>query len=118
MYTYIKPEAALPVIADYLRNEETQKAFPHYNAKALIAALEIVMLNSTMRCGDVFVKQTSGTAMGKPCAPPWAILFEGLHERDTLLPLYGAYLTLYLRFIDDVFSPWDPQEDPIEDDRI
>ena len=70
MYQYIDPEKAIPVVAAYLRDPATQQLFPDYDAEALIAALEIVLLRNTMRCGDVFVRQTSGTAMGKPCVPP------------------------------------------------
>ena len=71
-----------------------------------------------MQCGDVYVRQTSGTAMGKPCALPWAILFEGLREINQILPLFTEQLPLYLRFVDDVKGVWDPHEDPVEDEVI
>jgi hypothetical protein len=117
MYQYIDPEKAIPVVAEYLRDPATQQQFPDYDAEALIAALEIVLLRNTMRCGDVFVKQTSGTAMGKPCAPPWAIIFEGLHEKNILLVAYENRLPVYLRFIDDVLGFWSPNEDRLVDEQ-
>ena len=45
-------------------------------------ALEIVMRNKLMKFGNEFRKQSAGTVMGKPPAPAWATIFEGLHELD------------------------------------
>lgn len=100
MYINIPTDPALVEIAAYLRDPETQKQFPHFKAEMLIAALEIVMQNSLIKCGDHFVKQISGTAMGKPCAPPWANLYQALHElkfRNDWI----AQVPIYIRFIDD-----------------
>ena len=76
----IDTEAALTVISAFLLDPETIKEYTHHNAATLIAALEIVMRNSILRFGDKYAKQLSGTAMGKPCAPCWAILSQGLDE--------------------------------------
>lgn len=117
MYINIPTDPALVEIAAYLRDPETQKQFPHFKAEMLIAALEIVMQNSLIKCGDHFVKQISGTAMGKPCAPPWANLYQALHElkfRNDWI----AQVPIYIRFIDDIFGIWVPQsEDQEEDDQ-
>ena len=83
MFTNIETNAALSVICPYLRTME--KEFGHYNATILIQALEIVMRNNTIHFGDIYRKQIKGTAMGKPPAPPWATLFEGLHEIEYLV---------------------------------
>ena len=53
-----------------------------YDPEALIDALELVLRNSVFTAGDLFVKMLSGTAMGSPPAPPYADLFEGLHEKS------------------------------------
>ena len=105
MFTNIRTNAALSIIGPYLREKE--KEFGHYHAETLIAALEIVMKNNIIRLGDKYVRQISGTAMGKPPAPPWATLFEGLHEID-YLPLWEAFLRLYRRYIDDTYGLWLP----------
>ena len=70
-------------IATFLRDETTQEQYPHYNANALIAALEIVFRNNVMQFGDTHWDQISGTSMGKPPAPPFASLFEGINEKST-----------------------------------
>ena len=49
--------------------------------------------------------------MGKPPAPPWSTLFEGLHEIE-FLPRWDNFLASYLRFIDDVHGVWLPHADP------
>lgn len=115
MYTNIPTEPALARLAEYLRRDDVQRQFPHYNAECLISALEIVMRNNIFRFGDLYKKQISGTAMGKPCAPPWATIFQGLREID-YVPRYKIYLPLYLRFIDDVFLMWVPFEGSTDDE--
>ena len=111
MYTNIHTGAALAAISKYLRDNEQRF---DYHAETLIRALEIVMNNNIIRFGDTYVRQISGTAMGKPPAPPWAIIFEGIHEIQ-FLPQWQSNLLLYVRFIDDVFGLWIPSEDEATD---
>lgn len=106
MYQNINTDAAMLLISDYLHDKNTQTQYPHYNAKALVAALEIVMRNNIFRFGDLYCKQVSGTAMGTPPAPPWATIFEGLHEETAILPTFKPNFPLYVRFLDDIFGVW------------
>lgn len=116
MYNNIDTDDALATIAAYLRDSETERRFDHYSPECLIRAIEIVMRNNIIRFGDLYVRQTSGTAMGVPPAPPYANIFEGLHEID-FLPLWKARLPLYKRFLDDVIGLWLPSsDDPSNDD--
>ena len=112
MYTNINTNGALSVICPFLRDNEDR--FGHYHAETLIRALEIVMLNNIIRFGDIYVKQISGTAMGKPPAPPWATIFEGIHEIN-FLPQWDSNILVYKRFIDDVWGIWLPSEDATVD---
>ena len=107
MYTNINTNGALSVICPFLRDNEHKF---DYHAETLIKALEIVMQNNIIRFGDVYVRQISGTAMGKPPAPPWAIIFEGIHEIN-FIPQWQSNLLLYVRFIDDVYGIWIPSDD-------
>ncbi|XP_074608094.1 uncharacterized protein LOC141860796 [Acropora palmata] len=50
--------------------------------------------------------QTYGIAMGTPFAVTAANAFMYYHERD-IIELYAQHLTLYKRFIDDIFVIWD-----------
>ena len=110
MYPNIPTNIALGIICPWLRDNEHRF---EYHATTLITALEIVMTNNILRLGNVYVKQISGTAMGKPPAPPWATIFEGIHEID-FLPRWTSNLLIYKRFIDDVFLVWVPS-DPATD---
>ena len=48
----IDTDTAMQLITEYLEDEETRKQYPHYNAQALIAALDIVFRNNIMKFGD------------------------------------------------------------------
>ena len=82
MFPNIATPAAKSIIFPYLREKE--KHFGHYDAETLITALTVVMDKNIVRFGDLYFKQRSGTAMGKPPAPMWANIFEGLHELEFL----------------------------------
>jgi hypothetical protein len=111
MYTNIRTDPALREISAYLRDPETQQSFPHYNANALIAALEIVFKNNIFRFGDTTWRQISGTGMGISPAPPWATIFYALHE-NVIVPKWKKYLFFFRRFIDDIFGIWLKDPDP------
>ena len=82
MYTNIDTDVALETISNFLRKKEQD--FGHYHATTLVAALELEMKNNIIKFGDKYAKQKSGTAMGKPPAPSWANIFQGLHEMEYL----------------------------------
>ena len=74
MYTNSIPaDYAFEIISKYLRDNEYNF---EYHAETLIPVLEII------KFGDVYKKQISGTAMGKPQAPPWAAIYEGIHKDE------------------------------------
>jgi len=105
MYTTINTDAAMDVTSAFIM--DNQDEFPHYHAASLITALEIVMRHNIVKFNDKYARQVSGTAMGKPPAPCWANIFEGLHEKN-LLPIWRPFLPSYMRFIDDVHAVWLP----------
>ena len=65
------------------------------------------MKNNIIKFGDVYRKQISGTAMGKPPAPPWATVYEGIHEKE-YIPKWTEYFKFIKRFIDDGCGIWEP----------
>ena len=68
MYTHICTGPVLQHISDLLRSKEG-RTFQHYDAQALIEALEIVFQNNIFQFGDTYWKQISGTGMGIALAP-------------------------------------------------
>jgi hypothetical protein len=64
------------------------------------------MKNNIFTFGNTTWKQFTGTAMGTPPAPPrWVTLYFALCE-ETVIPQFGANLTLYHRYIDDILEVW------------
>ncbi|KAL7524256.1 hypothetical protein ACHAWF_000881 [Thalassiosira exigua] len=105
MYTNIDTNIALARIAAFLRRELTQQKFDHYDPEALIAALEIVMYKNIFRFG-LYLTQICGTAMGIPCAPYWATLFQGIDKDENIIPTYRLQLLIFSRYINGVFGIW------------
>jgi hypothetical protein len=106
MYTNIPTDRALLFIARYLRRTE----FEGIPVQALIEALALVMKNNIFSFGDTLWRQTTGTAMGTPPAPPWATLYFALCEEDTV-PRFDDNLLLYRQYLDDIFGIWLPDAD-------
>eukprot|EP00804_Cyclotella_cryptica_P024430 CCRYP_019270-RB/>CCRYP_019270-RB protein AED:0.45 eAED:-0.37 QI:0/-1/0/1/-1/0/1/0/360 len=116
MYTNIKTDVALPAISEFIR-EELNNRQPHAYIEALIDALNIVFTNSIMKFGNTYWQQISSTGMGIAPAPPWATIFDALHER-LLLPKWKSHLLLYKRFIDDIIGIWLPHPDSKTDSTL
>jgi hypothetical protein len=108
MYTNIDTDTGLDIIPKYLLEHESEF---EYNAEALIAALEIVFRHNLFRFGNAYVKQKSGTAMGKRPAPPWATIFFAIHEGQ-FVPQFEEYLLFYRRYLDDIIGIWLAHPDP------
>ena len=117
MYTNIDTENCIGRLSEYLLKSDTQKRFPHYPAKALVEAIEIVMRNNRMRFGDLIAKQIRGIAMGMSPAPPIANIYVALHEEEEILPLLRTCVFFLNQFIDDGFGIWLHHSDPEIDKR-
>jgi len=65
--------------------------------------------NNFFKIGDIFVKQKSGTAMGKKPAPPWATIFfdikeSGLNGKEGFIKEFAEQLSFYKRYLDDILG--------------
>jgi hypothetical protein len=114
MYSNICSQACLEVMTEYLRRDETRAAFDYY-PDALIEAISIVLKSNVMKFGDIFIRQTSGVAMGINPAPPLATLFFALHE-DVIFKKWEHCISFNRRFIDDGIALWIHQPTPEEDE--
>ena len=99
MYTNIPTTLAIRLIGRHLAEHQ----FPGIPVKCVMTALKLVMRHNIFKFGDTYWIQKTGTAMGAPPAPPWAILYYAVFE-DVFLPHFADDLLLYRRFIDDVFG--------------
>eukprot|EP00804_Cyclotella_cryptica_P005149 CCRYP_018670-RB/>CCRYP_018670-RB protein AED:0.42 eAED:0.42 QI:0/-1/0/1/-1/0/1/0/93 len=93
MYTNIRTGPALKHISKLLRTEEG-RTFHHYDATALIEAIEIVFKNNILQFGDTYWWQISGTGMGIAPAPPWATIYYAIHENN-VLPHWTSQILFY-----------------------
>ena len=113
MYTNIPTETALKAISSFIVDKLGDKK----STQALISALQLVFRFNFLKFGDTYWQQISGTAMGTPPAPAWAILYYALHENN-LVQCWRRNLFFYKRFIDDVIGIWIPDPDPIRDAQL
>lgn len=110
MYTNIQTDTALEAFNFLFEHykEEIPSDFPK---TFFLDVLEIIMKNNIFQFDDTYWLQLDGTAMGTPSACLYATISYGIHERNKLLPNHQAFLSLYLRYIDDVFGIWLPSND-------
>ena len=106
---------------------DVSSLYPNIDTKKAIIALDLLLREGKVAqtpllvqftrlvCENNFLQsefsrdiyhQTYGIAMGTPFAVTAANAFMYYHERD-IIELYAQHLTLYKRFIDDIFVIWD-----------
>ena len=117
MYVNIPTNSALPAIKQHLIDFGHTYGLSPEEVKAINAALDIVMTRNIVRFGDLYKKQISGTAMGTPPAPAWAIIFFAIKENQAL-PEWSNHVRFWKRFIDDGIGIWRHHPDPVEDARL
>ena len=106
LYPNVDIKKAL-VALDFLLREAQAPETP-----LLIQLARFVLENnylSTEFSSDIF-HQKYGIPMGTPFAVTVANAFMYHHEKD-IVGQYSNYLTLYRRFIDDIFAIWDGPKD-------
>lgn len=100
LYTSIPNKEGRLAIAYWLNK------FNHPFKEEILDGLRIIMEYNWFSFGDTYWRQTSGTAMGTPCAPSYANLFLAYYEETVLLPMFKNNFLLYKRLIDDVLIIW------------
>ena len=81
------------------------------NLDFIIDLLQWILENNFIEFNNELYLQKSGTAMGTPCAPPYANLVLYVLERE-LVHQYKPIL--YLRYLDDIFALFQDKQ-PAED---
>ena len=84
--------------------------------EAICQALEIVLKNNRLVCGDLFAKQIKGIATGTSPATSIANLFLGIFEETNIIEQFKDFTPFLKRFIDDGCGLWKPHPDPIIDE--
>ncbi|CAH3172873.1 unnamed protein product, partial [Porites lobata] len=98
---------------------DVSSLYPNIDTKKAIIALDLLLRESKVAQTPLLVHndiyhQTFGIAMGTPFAVTAANAFMYHHERD-IVETHSRYITLYKRFIDDIFVIWaGPHENLLE----
>ena len=107
MYTNIATEDGIKTIQQYIR-EFGKELDNNLLSELICSLLDIVMTTNIFKFGDIWWKQTNGTAMGTSCACIYSSLYFGYYERKLLLPKYKNNILFYKRMIDNILIVWIP----------
>ena len=110
MYTNIPTLMALNLIGKYLIQYQ-RKLNGNYPHDAVRAGLRLSMTLNIFTFRDLTFKQLNGTAIGMSPTPPYATIYNGIHE-EKILPHHSQCVIYYQRFIDDVIGIWCPNKNP------
>ena len=114
LYTNISHELGIEALSywyDKLRDNIPRR----FTKEFILQSCSFVLKNNYFQFNDEFWHQLIGTAMGTKFAPPYACLTMGYLEETKLYPrlplLYtpsvcSMIIELFLRYIDDCFTPW------------
>ncbi|XP_053571737.1 LOW QUALITY PROTEIN: polycystic kidney disease protein 1-like 1 [Bombina bombina] len=109
LYSSIPHDKGVEVIKYFLiqRGSEYDK---HTNF--ILELLSFILKHNYFVFGNKCYQQNLGTAMGTCCAPTFACLYLGKWEFDQILNSaeINDSISLWLRFIDDVFLLWEDTE--------
>ncbi|XP_073422111.1 uncharacterized protein [Dendrobates tinctorius] len=85
----------------------------------LTSLLQYILTHNAFCFDGKFYHQLRGTAMGCPCAPSYANLFLGWWEETIVFggeeKWWHCLISLWYRFIDDVFMVWTGDKDQFEE---
>ena len=97
---------------------EKKKSFKGKHLQAICQALEIVLKNNRLVCGDLFAKQIKGIATGTSPATSIANLFLGIFEEEEIIDQFKPSLPFLKRFIDDGCGIWKHHPNAITDESL
>ncbi|XP_057294731.1 uncharacterized protein LOC130623279 [Hydractinia symbiolongicarpus] len=85
------------------------------NEQVTRVLFSFILENNYFQFLDEIFLQLIGTAMGTKVAPPYASLFLGLFEETHIFKRFPGLLTIYLRFLDDIFFIWEHGENKLKE---
>ena len=108
LYTNIPNEEGIDAVKDFLR----KRSRPGDNnlSKVLAIFLRLILTLNNFIFHDQNFIQINGCSMGTKCAPPYASLFMGWFEALHIYPRINQHISMYVRYIDDIFFIWHGSE--------
>eukprot|EP00079_Xenopus_tropicalis_P014684 XP_004911451.1 PREDICTED: uncharacterized protein LOC101735191 [Xenopus tropicalis] len=102
LYTVIPHDQGISSVRRALATSEGKNVPTEF----LLHLLELTLTRNFFRFEKDFFLQLSGTAMGSALAPSYANLYMADFESTHLLPLLHKSISVYFRYIDDLFLIW------------
>jgi hypothetical protein len=99
LYTNIDTKLGLQLVDKFLHEQNVDAG----RCSLIRDLLRFVMLNSYLVYEGKFYHQIDGTAMGTPCAPPYANIVVYMLEKSVLDDMRSS-IYIYRRFLDDIFA--------------
>ena len=108
LYTNIPNEEGIEAVQHFFR----QRARPGDGilSKVISVFLRLILTLNNFVFNDQNFIQINGCSMGTKCAPPYACLFMGKFENQYILPRILHNISMYVRYIDDIFLIWKGSE--------
>ena len=115
LYTNIPHNEGICAVLYYMKKFKTD--LPEFTPNAgIVKTLFLFILENNYFefLGELFL-QKIGTAMGTKVAPPYASLFLGRFEEQYIFELFPGIITVFLRFLDDIFFIWEHGEQKLRE---
>ena len=113
LYTNIPNEEGINAIKGFLH----RRARPGDSAlsKVISVFLRLILTLNNFVFNDQNYVQINGCSMGTKCAPPYASLYMGWFEQLYILPRINQHISMYVRYIDDIFFIWHGTESELKE---
>ena len=113
LYTNIPNDEGIEAVQHFFR----QRARPGDGILSRIVSvfLRLILTLNNFVFNDQNYIQINGCSMGTKCAPPYACLFMGKFENEHILPRIRHMITMYVRYIDDIFLIWKGSESELKE---
>ena len=108
LYTNIPNEEGIDAVKDFLRKRS--RPGDNYLSRVLAIFLRLILTLNNFIFHDQNFIQINGCSMGTKCAPPYASLFMGWFEALHIYPRINQHISMYCRYIDDIFFIWHGSE--------
>ena len=113
LYTNIPHDEGIEACIYYTKR--FKNVLPQFtpNERILRTLLLFILENNYFEFLDQMFLQLIGTAMGTKAAPPYASLFLGSFEEKHIFSKFSRLLTIFVRFLDDIFLIWEHGEEEL-----
>jgi hypothetical protein len=91
----------ISVATEFFATHRTESSMPVMDPQDFKALLRLCLYEDEYLFNGQHKRQTQGIAMGNCCAPPLAIIYMDMVEKQILLTC--PYITTWIRYIDDIF---------------